>query len=173
MANPTPHLYKSTHGVFYLRIRDKFRERRMSLKTCDIEHAHTILLLCRAMIKNMKINFDNIQKWTLKTDGQNIEIQTENNDADRESAKQALVEFIKAGYGKASAAKEKKLLATVSIAAAMNEYIPFVARSNTALKTQKMGESVLNGLVKDLGVDFNMSEINDEIIEEKWLEPRH
>ena len=59
----------------------------MSLKTCDREHAYTILLLCRAMIKNMKINFDNVQKWTLKTDGQNIEIKTEDNDADRASAR--------------------------------------------------------------------------------------
>ena len=172
MANPAPQLYQSKHGVFYLRIRDQFSERRMSLKTCDIEHAYTILLLCRAMIKNMKINFDNIQKWTLKTDGENIEIKTEDNDADRASARAALVDFISAGYGKASTPAEIKLLSTVTIATALSEYKTFLSKSATALKTQKMGESVLNGLVNNLGAEFDMAQINDEIIETWWLEPR-
>ena len=62
------------------------------------------------MIKNMKINFDNIQKWTLKTDGQNIEIKTEDNDADRASARAALVDFISAGYGITSTADRKSVV---------------------------------------------------------------
>lgn len=35
-----------------------------------------------------------------------------------------------------------------------------------------MAESVLNDLVKKLGVGFDMSKINDEVIEIKWLEKR-
>ena len=35
-----------------------------------------------------------------------------------------------------------------------------------------MAESVLNGLVKDLGSDFDMSQVTDAIIEDKWLDPR-
>ena len=35
-----------------------------------------------------------------------------------------------------------------------------------------MAESVLNGLVVALGADFDMSKINDEVVESKWLEPR-
>ncbi len=120
----------------------------------------------------MKINFDNIKKWTLKTDGQNIEIKTEDNEADRESARRALVDFVTARNANPLPTPISQAQATIPISQALSEYKVFQAKSTTALKTKKMGESVLNGLVKELGSDFDMALINDEVFESEWLEPR-
>lgn len=138
-----------------------------------ILNSHKICLqFCIRQSDQVKINFDNIRKWTLKTDGQNIEIKTEDNEADRESARRALLDFVTARHANPLPTPTSQAQATIPISQALSEYKVFQAKSTTALKTQKMGESVLDGLAKNLGGDFDMAQINDEVIESKWLEPR-
>ena len=174
MPNPQLLLRNNT---YYLRIRDDQKDRRISLKTCDYDHAYVILLFSRVMAKDMKINLDKIKNWTLEKDGQNFKMTTLDSDADRESAHKTLVDMMLALQPEL--AKEPtpapvniQAPASVSISKALAEYKVFLAKSATVQKSQTMALSTLNGLVLALGEDFDMSKINDEIIETKWLEPR-
>ena len=84
-------LYQNKHGIFYLRIRDKFGERRVSIHTRDQNQAKIVLNLNQFEQLKMLIDPKKIKEWTLKksADGA-IEIATEDNDSDRASAIRAV-----------------------------------------------------------------------------------
>ena len=58
---------------------------------------------------------------------------------------------------------------TITLGEAIAQYKPSLAKTDIPLKTQRMAKSVLADLVKRVGAAFNMAEISDEIVEEKWL----
>jgi hypothetical protein len=58
------------------------------------------------------------------------------------------------------------------LSAVIKEYTLHPPITDQALKSQKMVLSVLNNLIKLLGPDFNTSQLNDEIIKEKWFPDR-
>ncbi len=83
-------LIKSRHGIYYFRIQKHGIDRRWSLGTRDPIAASIAAYKIGAKITSMKIDPTKIKGWTLKTDGINLELTTEDNDADRESAQIAL-----------------------------------------------------------------------------------
>ena len=55
---------------------------------------------------------------------------------------------------------------------AVTEYKIFLSKSTIAVKSQKMAHTTLFDLVKNLGADFAMTDLNDDIVEDEWLVPR-
>lgn len=171
---PKAQLSKSRHGVYYLRYRNALSESRVSLKTRDPDTASLALALARGMMQNMvKINYDNIRAWTLKADGNKLEIETEDNDQDRESALKALALLV--NQRQTPEKLNPKIFGpstTITISAAIQEYEKHLEKSSLALKTRRMTLSTLNSLIGFIGSDFDMSLIKNEIVESKWMEPR-
>lgn len=157
-----------------MRLQRDGSDRRISLGTRDPDQAIIAALIARATIAQMKIDPSKIKSWTLKSDGQNIEIITEDNDADRASAKEALVAFVHARRSSLTEQLQQKIRqeevkATMPIVAALAEYDGFLASSKIAVKSQRMAMSTLKHLVNILGSQFDMSQLSDEVIEDKWL----
>ena len=174
MSNPTLLLRNKT---YYLRIRDDQKDRRISLKTSNFEHANVVLLFSRLMTKNMKINLNDIKGWTLESDGNKFKMTTEDNDPDRASAHKVLVDMMLSleppSPATTSNAEATQIPASIiTVSKALAEYKFYLAKSTSVIKSQRMAESVLNGLVVALGADFDVSKITDEIIESNWIEPR-
>lgn len=61
---------------------------------------------------------------------------------------------------------------TISISNALIEYTTYINKTNTVEKSQRMALSAINNLEKLLGSDFNMAELTDEVIEERWMQQR-
>jgi integrase len=169
-------LVKSRHGIYYFRLQKNGYDKRWSLGTRDPVIASITAHDIGAKILSMKIDPTKIKGWTLKTDGKNIELQTEDNDADRLSAKEALVAYVHASkhslvddiqVNTQQIQAKTKLLSTI-----IDEYALHLPITNQALKSQKMALSVLNNLSKLLGPDFDASQLNDGVIEETWLPDR-
>ena len=152
---------KSRHGIYYLRLQISGVDKRWSLGTRDPLHASITAHKIGAKILSMKIDPTKIKGWTLKTDGNNIELQTENNDADRLSAKEALVAYMHANnhvqadnfQNKPQEDRTKTKLFTEAIA----EYALHLPTTDLAVKTQNMTLSQLRRLSTLLGVDFDTS----------------
>ena len=171
------HLKKSRHGIYYLRLQINGLDRRWSLGTRDQNQALIESHKLSATILQMKINQINLSKvkgWTLESDGQNIKVTTEDNDADRKSATEALVALVQAQSLKAqqSSSKSEPTQSTISISHALIEYTTYISKTSTVEKSQKMAISAIKHLQKILGDDFNMAELNDEVIEECWMQQR-
>ena len=152
---PNPQLFLR-NNTYYLRIRDDQKDRRISLKTRNFDHANVILLFSRVMAKDIKINLDKIKNWTLEKDGQNFKMTTLDSDSDRESAHRTLVDMMLALQPEPAPATPEPTPApapasTVSISKALAEYKLFLSKSATAQKSQAMALSTLNGLVLALG----------------------
>ena len=166
----TPNLQKAPNGYFYLRSQRDGKDRRISLKTKDLATAKLAAAIMHVTLTCMTINPNKIKDWTLESDGQNIKITTENNDADRASALEA-VKVIAARHTQENdsyhSVIQNKL--TITLGEAIAEYKPSLAKTDIPLKTQRMTKSVLADLVERVGTAFNMAEISDEIVEEKWL----
>ena len=171
MAKQT-HLYQNRLGIYYLRLRDESGDRKISLQTRDLNSAKIALSLSQFEQSTMLIDPKKIKAWTLKksVDGA-IEIQTENNDADRASALKA-VELMASSLPTRSELQAQNNLKSISLGEAVAEYKIFLSKSTIAVKSQKMAHRTLFDLVKNLGADFLMSEINDDVIEDEWLIPR-
>ena len=171
------HLKKSRHGIYYLRLQINGLDRRWSLHTRDPNLALIESHKLGVTIQEMKINQINLSKakgWTLESDGQNIKVTTENNDADRKSATEALVALVQAQSLKSQQAisKPEPTQFTISVSHALIEYTTYINKTNTVEKSQKMAISAINNLEKLLGPDFNMAELTDEVIEERWMQQR-
>lgn len=168
---------KSSSGIYYLRVQRGGLDRKISLQTRDIHEATIAAAIAHATLSRMTIDHDKIKSWTLKTDGENIEITTENNDADRASAKDAFVAFVQAkrtslADGLHAKIQQEQPKATMPFVAALAEYKSFLATSKIAVKSQRMAMSTLSSLIGILGSQFDMAQINDDVIEEKWLKLR-
>jgi integrase len=169
-------LIKSRHGIYYFRIQIGGIDKRWSLGTHDPIQASIAAHSISAKILSMKIDPTKIKSWTLKTDGQTIEIQTEDNDADRLSAKEVIVAALQANkFSLADSIHEKfqqDKSQTKSISAAYAEYSLHLPTTDSAIKSQTMALSVIKNLSSLLRPDFDMSELNDDVIEEIWLPHR-
>ena len=84
-------LQKSRHGIYYLRIQSAGLNRRFSLRTRDPVMAAVMAHEFSAkLLSSMKINQFNCLGWVLEATDNGIKITTEDNDADRKSATEAL-----------------------------------------------------------------------------------
>ena len=86
-------LQKSPHGIYYLRIQRLGIDRRWSLRTRDLITATIAAHQLSVSLLQMKINLDMSRPrlgWSMRTDGHNVEVKTEDNDADRQSGKEIL-----------------------------------------------------------------------------------
>ena len=171
MAKQT-HLYQNRLGIYYLRLRDESGDRKISLQTRDLNSAKIALSLSQFEQSTMLIDPKKIKAWTLKksADG-SVEISTENNDSDRASAIRA-VELMAQSLPTREELHTSKKLNTITLGGAVAEYKIFLSKSTIAVKSQKMAHTTLADLIKNLGTDFLMSEINDDVIEDEWLIPR-
>ncbi len=169
-------LIKSRHGIYYFRIQQHGIDRRWSLGTRDPITASIAAYKIGAKITSMKIDPTKIKGWTLKTDGINVELTTEDNDADRKSAQIALeaaleqISLISQQHPQNEPVEVHT--PTLSLAKAISEYTPALFQSDQKEKSKRMALSVLNNLKLLLGEYFNMSELDDYIIEDVWLEAR-
>lgn len=171
------HLKKSRHGIYYLRLQIKGLDRRWSLGTRDLNQALFESHKLGAKILEMKINqinTDKIKGWTLESDGHIIKVKTEDNDADRKSAQEALVALVQAQALKSqqTISKPEPIQSTISISDALIEYTTYISKTNTVEKSQRMALSAIKHMQKILGYDFNMSDLNDEVIEDRWMQQR-
>ena len=169
-------LVKSRHGIFYYRLQIGGIDKRWSLETRNLQDAKIAAYKIGARIASMKIDPSKIKGWTLRTDGKNVEMITEDNDSDRQSAQAALDLVLKkmAQISSESVQPEQSLVnnPTISLAEALDKYIPVLNASEIEEKSKKMALSTLNKLKLLLGVNFNMSALDDYIIEDIWLEER-
>lgn len=166
-------LQKAPNGYYYLRLQRDGKDRRLSLKTRDLTQAQIAVNFLHATLCGMKTNLENIKGWTVELEGDKLKIQTEDNAEDRASALEAVKILAEARSSRQDSYKSViQSRVTKTLGEAMLEYLPVLAKSNTAVKTQRMAESTLTDLSKRLGGGFNMHLLNDEIIEEKWLNAR-
>ena len=170
-------LYINKSGTYCLRLRAQGRDRKISLHTTDLNSAKIAQNLSNFELLNMKIDPNKIKAWTLETrpDG-SFKIETDNTAEDRASAIAAVEIMAQSLPSRAQLKKQKeeelKPERTISLRTAISEYMIFLSKSETALKSQRMAESTLIGLTNKLGANFDMSQICDDVIEIKWLEPR-
>lgn len=179
----TSYLVRSRHGIYYLRLQRFGIDKRISLRTQDLITAsitaHALLAGTIAVMDSNKT-----KNWSIKSDGKSIEITTDNTDADRASAHDALDKLLvsqaihyqsprsvphtsnRGGATQEDALKLKK----VSLRDAIKDYESALAKSKQAEKSKKMALSTLNDLSARLGADFDMSLLDD--VETGWLEPR-
>ena len=117
----------SRHGIYYLPIQRKGLDRRYSLKTRDKNLAELAALQLSVTIQQMKIDPNKIKGWTLKADPTGgIEVTTEDNDADRVSALEALIADADAQAG-STRTRTTTPKSTITISQARTEYQVFLA----------------------------------------------
>jgi len=180
----TSYLVRSRHGIYYLRLQRFGIDKRISLRTQDLITASITAHALAGTIAVMDSN--KTKNWSIKSDGKSIEITTDNTDADRASAHDALDKLLVAqaihyqsprsvphtskrgGLTQDDALELKK----VCLRDAIKDYELALAKSKQAEKSKKMALSTLNDLSAKLGADFDMSLLDDESIESGWLEPR-
>ena len=168
----TRNLQRAPSGNYFLRIQRDGKDRRISLKTRDLAQAQFAANLMHATLSHMTIDPTKIKSWTLEIEGDKLKIQTENTPEDRASALEAVKILAESRQATDTYKSTIQNRLTKTLGEAVLEYTPVLAKSNTALKTQRMAESTLTDLAKKLGGSFNMAMLNDEAIEEKWLNAR-
>ncbi len=172
-------LVKSRHGIYYLRLQRYGIDKRVSLRTRDLSVASIAAHSLGATISAMDIK--KIKGYTLKTSGEGIEIITDGSYEDHERAKDTLVALVMA-KAEAQSKPPSNLssnnnstqtpLKRVSLVDAIKDYEPILNKSKQAEKSKRMALSTLNGLSKILGTDFDTYDLDNEIIENVWLEVR-
>lgn len=169
-------LVKSRHGVYYFRLQTGGIDKRWSLGTRDSKAASIAAYTIGAKLTGMKIDPTKIKSWTLKSDGNHFELNTEDNDADRAGGQIALETILEKMALISKQPSESKLLEilspTMTLADAIVEYTPVLNARDLVSKSKRMALSTLKKLKVLLGNNFDMSELNDYIIEDIWLEDR-
>lgn len=169
----TKNLELSPSGYYHLRLQRDGKNRRISLKTKNLTEAKLAAAIMRATLSAMTIDPTKIKSWTLETDGQSIKIQTEDNDADRASALEAVKIIAARQVPQDSYQSVIQNRHTITLGEALAEYYPVLEKSTIADKTKAMTRSTLAALSKKLGASFNIGSdsLQDEI-EEKWINAR-
>ncbi len=163
-------------GYYHLRLQRDGINRRISLKTKDLATAKLAAAIAHATLACMTINPNKIKDWSLTTNAitGEITIKTEDNDADRASALEA-VKVIATSHVQANDSYQSVIQNrhTITLGEALAEYYPHLEKSTIADKTKNMTRSTLAVLSQKLGANFNIgaSDLEDEI-EDKWLNVR-
>lgn len=168
-------LQKSRHGIYYFRIQIDGLDRRWSLRTRDPIVAKIAAFEFSARLLIMKNDFTRPHLgWVLEASGNDIKITTQDNDADRKSATEALAIVLKnpAAVIPVASVSISSAARTITLSAALDEYKPDLFKSKITEKTKRQAMSVLEGLRQLLGSNFDMMNLNDEIIEDRWLPNR-
>lgn len=165
------HLVKSRHGVFYFRIQRNGLDKRFSLRTKDINVAITMAYRYIYTLKIMNIDMSNFRGFTLKTNGKDVELITEDNDADRKAGKEALFELVDRLHPKSDPLVSKTLIhkPQKTLSHALEEYKIYLQSKELARKTIQMSLTALVKMQGLLGEDFDMASVNDDIIEKEWM----
>lgn len=185
-------LQKSRHGIFYLRIQRDGIDRRWSLRTRDVHVAAIAAHQLSATLLRMKFNPNQFTGFTLKADGDKLELSTEDNDKDRAdgtaaflAARQQLqLDSLRARlaeYERVESLTRQPVAPTpnpvvlveskpiVTLGFAIEEYEPVLFKTNNVEKSKRQALSTLNDLKSLLGTKFDMLELTDDIIEDRWL----
>lgn len=169
-------LQKSRHGIYYLRIQRHGLDRRWSLRTRDPYVAAIAAHELSAKLLTMTIDFSRARLgWVLRTHGTDIEITTEDNDADRKSATEALIIAMQNRSTTPTQSESVVQQAptpkfTTSLSNAMAAYMPYMYSLKTMSdKTKGEAETALNKMVNLLGADFNMWEFTNNRVRSSWM----
>lgn len=167
-------LVKSRHGIYYLRLQRGGIDKRVSLRTRDLSIATVAAHSLGATISSMDLK--KIKGYTLKSTSEGVEIITDGTHEDHERAKDALIALVMA-QAQAKKVSNQTLAEitpkpSIKLADSIKDYISELSKSNQAGKSKKMAISTLNGLADLLGKDFLANQLNDEVIENKWLPSR-
>lgn len=172
--NLTSRLVKSRHGIYYLRLQRGGIDKRVSLRTRDLSVATIAAHSLGATILTMDLK--KIKGYTLKSTSEGVEIITDGTPEDHERAKDALITLVMAQAhaknGSNHLFPDATSISSVKLADSIKDYISELSKTNQAEKSKKMAISTLNGLVDLLGQDFLAYQLNEEIIENKWLPSR-
>lgn len=167
------YLIKSRHGIYYLRIQRNGVDRRVSLRTRDPQTAQLAAYSLGATIARMDTK--KTKGWTLEFEGKKIS--TDGTDQDHKNALEALAVLVMARAGiedksQPAAVQSTPTLKIICLRDAITEYRPFLDKSKQADKSKKMAISTVNDLSAKLGADFDMSKLDDNVIETVWLAAR-
>src|SRR5450830_38773 len=140
--------------------------------------------------------------FTLKVDGDKYELTTEDNDSDRAdgtaaflSARQLRLDEMRTQIAALDLAEAQSKIAalelaltqvttpvqsssinpnkgTITLEDAIKEYEVVLEESDLALKSKRMASSVLAGLMRILGTAFNMYQIDNLVIKNRWYKAR-
>jgi hypothetical protein len=145
-------------------------DKRWSLGTRDPVEASIAAYNFGAKILSMKIDPTKIKGWTLKSNGSEFEMSTEDNDSDRASALLALEGLLsKQSLNSLTQSKQTKCTAlTIPLSDAIIKYTAVVNNIDMAEKSKRMTLSTLNNLMSLLGAKFNMGDLTNAVIEDKW-----
>ena len=103
--------------------------------------------------------------------GNKIKIRTEDNDADRKSAIEALAIAMQSRTAIVSPVPvvSSANISTITLSVALEEYKPYLFHSKIAEKSKRQAMSVLVGLKNLLGNNFEMSNLTDAVVEDLWF----
>lgn len=169
-------LQKSRHGIYYLRVQRHGLDRRWSLHTRDPNVAAIAAHELSAKLLTMAIDFSRARLgWVLRTHGTDIEITTEDNDADRKSATEALIIAMQNRSTSPTPSESVVQQAptpkfTTSLSDAMAAYIPHMYTLKTMSdKTKGEAEVALNKVVRFMGANYNMWEFTNNRVRSDWM----
>jgi len=122
-------------------------------------------------LKIMNIDMSNIRSFTLKTNGKEVELITEDNDADRKAGQEALLKLIDRLNLISDPLVSKTLIPKPqqTLSLALEEYKIVLQGKELARKTIQMSLRALDKMQALLGEDFDMASVNDDIIEKEWM----
>lgn len=168
----------SRHGIYYLRTQRDGLDQRWSLRTRDPKIAVIAAHEFSARLLKMRIDLTKqYSSFTLRADGDKIELETEDNDADRAAGTAAFLSALAIARQAATPAQLSNIHLPVekiiiTLGTAIEKYKPQLSESNIALKSQKMALGVLSGLELMLGTDFDMCKLDNATIRDHWYKTR-
>jgi integrase len=181
------YLKLNRHGIYCLRIQRNGSDRSISLRTKDFSIASAYAYEFGSIIRRMK---NPISTFDLKYDGKNIELKTENNDADRAAGQSALLAILQSNSPPHQSAAPLHVLShlkKIALIDAIAEYEPVLMMTETdvkkkapwidlekkkADKTLKGEKKVLGFFLESLGADFDVALINENLVTNDYIEPR-
>lgn len=190
------YLVKSRHGIYYIRFQRNGADKRISLRTRDLNlaaiTAYKFGSTIAAMTKKQddKIRFATPEEVFAEEQFSAQVKQYEMRQRAHERLEALQDKQAEEAYFQTLLAQNPQLatqpapqqtmmlqhpalaLKKVCLRDAIIDYKPALAKSKQAEKSKKMALSTLNDLAAKLGADFDMTLLDDEAIESGWLEPR-
>lgn len=172
------YLVLSRHGVYYLRYQRHGVDRRISLKTKDGNVARSIAYLFGSMMS--KISIDKFKHLLsnndlggfskLEINEGDFSLKTDGSREDNEAGIKAYQIFKESQQHHSNPqVLSPSNINSISLAQALNEYLDYLSKQSIAQKSISMARSTLQELNQILGPDFQLNQLDDVVIEKRWV----